>query len=82
MKDIALVVEAALKSGKIKAVRKEQLDNAPGYATEDLGRLGLEKRHLKWLERQGLVLRGRLPTKQGEVVRWLFLIPSDVVTAE
>lgn len=81
MKGIADIVKRALGSGVIKAVNVDQIDTAPGYSTEVLALHGFEKRHLKWMEKQGLVLRGRLPTNRGEVVRWVFLMPSNAETA-
>lgn len=75
MKDIVEKVKEALDSGTIIAVKKENLNQAPGYSLEHLLLYGLTKRHMKWLEKNDLAVYARLPTKRGEQVRWIFLLP-------
>lgn len=72
-------IAEALKSGKLKAFRKEHIDLAYGYSLEELEALGIKEQQIKRLERTELVVRARLVTKRGHVNRWIFLIPDNVV---
>lgn len=63
----------ALEACPSMAITQEELKDAKGYSTQELEAVGLTKADLKLLEREGYAIRGRLPTRQGQQVRWIFL---------
>lgn len=54
-------------------VAAADLPQVDGFTLDYLEQLGLEKRDLKKLERMGLAVRGRMPTKEGHRVRWVIV---------
>lgn len=57
-------------------VTKDALPTTQGFSEEEMQDFGLSRDELKLLERQGLAVRGRFRTKEGDRLRWA-LIKND-----
>ena len=80
MKDLDMILRSALRADPGIICKKEAIDEFAGRSEKELLDLGLERRHLKWLEKKQLAIRGYRPTPQGHELRWVLLLPAS--TAE
>lgn len=63
----------AMQSAPRSFCTRETLDTHEGASTEAWEVMGLTKQDLKRLERVGIAIRARKPTKEGHVLRWLVM---------
>lgn len=58
---------------KIICNSKEEAGNHPGNSEKYLDELGLEKNHLKKLQKIGIAFVGYVDTKKGWIKRWILV---------
>lgn len=78
MKDLNRVLIAALEIDPTIATYRDSIEDHPGRTEAELFSLGIERKHLKLLERHGMALRGRYPTGRGHIVKWILLVPKTL----
>lgn len=80
---LSLRLKTALEQDSTISVPRSELKNYRGFTVNYLTMLGLQPRDLKKLEKLGVAIRGRLPTKAydvlgkereaGHELRWLIM---------
>lgn len=66
-------LQKALEEDNSLATPTADIASFSGCTTSYMAYLGLDERDLKRLERAGACVRGRLPTKKGHQLRWIFI---------
>lgn len=73
MKGFFIRIAKAIKEDPSIVVERSDVAEADGCSLEYLESLGIRKADLTKLERNGMVVRGRLPLKHGHKIKWLLL---------
>lgn len=66
-------LQAVLKKDPEILTDKKDLQAGVGFSEAYIKALGLSKHDLKQLEKEGVTMRGRLPTEKGHLRRWVFV---------